>query len=83
MRPLFAYLDAAVVPDRRVRGRGGLGLRTRRRRRALVERIERAARDLSAWMVARAPARRRATRMPTRLPFTTLLQQVAPETDPA
>ena len=81
MRPLFAYLDAAVVPTAVFAAAEDWGADTGGVDGALVERIERAARDLSAWMVARD---RPATDDPYAdpVPFESLLQQVAPEPDP-
>jgi FMN reductase len=56
MRPMFAYLDAAVVPTAVFAATEDWGSETGGVDGALTERIERAARDLVAWMVARAPS---------------------------
>ena len=65
MRPLFAYLGAAVVPTGVFAATEDWGSDTGGVDGALTERIDRAARDLSAWMVARAPTVS-ATRSPIR-----------------
>ena len=56
MRPMFAYLDAAVVPTAVFAATEDWGSEGAGVDGALTERIERAARDLVAWMVARGPS---------------------------
>jgi FMN reductase len=81
MRPMFAYLDAAVVPTAVFAATEDWGTETAGVDGALIERIERAARDLVAWMVAGAPS---VSPDPFSDPpeFADLLRDVAvPETD--
>ena len=54
LRPLFAYLGADDGADGRLRRLGGLGPGRRAADGTLVERIDRAARELSRAMAARA-----------------------------
>jgi FMN reductase len=81
MRPLFAYLDAAVVPTAVFAATEDWGSETGGVDGALTERIERAASDLVDWMVVRAPT---VPADPFASPpeFADLLRQVAPETEP-
>ena len=53
MRPLFAYLNAAVVADGGLRRDGGLGQGAVAADGSLVERIDRAARELATAMASR------------------------------
>ena len=80
MRPMFAYLDAAVVPTAVFAATEDWGSETGGVDGALTDRIERAARDLVAWMVARAPT---AAADPFQDPpeFADLLRGVTPEVD--
>ena len=80
MRPMFAYLDAAVVPTAVFAATEDWGSETGGVDGALTERIDRAARDLVAWMVDRAPS---VDADPFADPpeFADLLRQVAPETE--
>ena len=80
MRPMFAYLDAAVVPTAVFAATEDWGSETGGVDGALTDRIERAARDLVAWMVVRAPM---ASPDPFADPpeFADLLRGVAPEPD--
>ena len=82
MRPMFAYLDAAVVPTAVFAATEDWGSDTGGVDGALTERIDRAARDLVTWMVARAPT---VSADPFADPpdFADLLRDVAvPEADP-
>lgn len=83
MRPLFAYLDAAVVPTAVFAASEDWGADTGGIDGALVERIDRGARDLATWMVARErPASADPFADPA--PFEDLLRQVAvPDAEPA
>lgn len=56
VRPLFAYLAAAVVPTAVFGAAEDWGQASRPADGALVDRIERAARELAAAMLARQPA---------------------------
>jgi FMN reductase len=82
MRPMFAYLDAAVVPTAVFAATEDWGSEGAGVDGALTERIERAARDLVASMIARAPT---VSPDPFADPpdFADLLRDVAvPETEP-
>ena len=80
MRPMFAYLDASVVPTAVFAATEDWGSETAGVDGALTERIERAALDLVSWMVVRAPT---TTADPFADPpeFADLLRGVAPDTD--
>jgi FMN reductase len=77
MRPLFAYLNAAVVPTGVYAASEDWG-RTGGTDVGLVERIDRAARELAMAVAHRAPAR--ATSLPEEpVPFETLLRGTRPD----
>jgi FMN reductase len=83
LRPLFAYLNANTIPTAVYAaaedwGSSGVGAD-----RGLATRIDRAARELAATIVAREPRGARRDRLADPVPFEDLLRSGRPDDEPA
>ena len=79
LRPLFAYLNAAVVPTAVFAATGDWGEAAEGPHAGLVARIDRAGRELATAMAGRQPSRR-VDRFEAPMPFERLLRGEAPGT---